>query len=82
VWDADAMVRVGERVLQESVGHDGAGIGETKQGVIGEHGAKAQQASNEEGLWETSNASPCLLIWELENSLRLKKPTLSANMEA
>jgi|APCry1669189472_1035225.scaffolds.fasta_scaffold466824_1 hypothetical protein len=56
------MVRVGERVLQESVGHDGAGIGETKQGVIGEHGAKAQQASNEEGLWETSNASPCLLI--------------------
>jgi hypothetical protein len=36
--------------VEEGVGDNGAGIGESEQRVIGEHCAKAQQASNEQSL--------------------------------
>jgi hypothetical protein len=41
--------------VEEGVGDNGACIGEPEQRVIGEHCAKAQQASNEQSLNKTEN---------------------------
>ena len=50
VRDADAVIGIGEWVVEEGVGDNGAGIGEPEQRVIGEHCAKAQQTSDEQSL--------------------------------
>ena len=48
--DADAVVRVGQGVLEKCVGNDGACISKAEQRMVREHSAQAQQAANEQGL--------------------------------
>ena len=64
VRDADAVISVGEWVVEEGVGDNGAGIGESEQRVIGEHCAKAQQASDEQSL-KGNKTKHILDFWNL-----------------
>ena len=50
VGDADAVVDVGQRVLQEGVGDDGAGVGEPEQRMVGEDCAESEKTSDEQCL--------------------------------
>ena len=50
VRDADAVIGVGEGVVEEGVGHDGAGVGKSEQRMVGEHRAQAQETSDEKSL--------------------------------
>ena len=50
VRDTDAVIGVGQGVVEKGVGHDSTGVRKPEQGVVREHRAQPQQAANEQGL--------------------------------
>ena len=48
--DTDAVIGVGQGVVEKGVGHDSTGIRKPEQRVVREHRAQPQQAANEQCL--------------------------------
>lgn len=48
--DADDMVNIAHRELQQLIREDAAGVGKAKETVVGEHGPQSHSACMQDGL--------------------------------